>query len=561
MCITAIETRNWLGLPFTRLKVEEPVVLVAGPNGSGKSSLHDAVRFALLGEPARKIRLKGDYDLLLSDGAKDGGVTVYLHGVAITRSLPKAELDVKGADGWEPPAPLPYILDAHRLGGLSERERREFLSGLLGVTVDPDDVGDRLIAAGVTPEVAEQVKPLLRTGFDAAEKHAAQQATEARGAWKAITGEVYGEKKAEDWTAPAIEPVSSDDIAEAEARVTDAEAAVALANQGLGASKAVDRAALQKQADALGDHEARLARGRAKKVELETELAAAREAAASSGGLGFKCPCCDAALIYDRGKVSKAPTEAPPVAHKRVPELEAALREVNEGIAKLEQRIGEARGAKELLQGLALGGQAEDGDEDPEQQQARVKAAVATLDAAKIDLHELKKRQAAARDREQVTVKAADHHAAAKAWRLAQTQLAPDGIPAVLMAKALQPLNVALREASDATGWPLVTVGRDFTLRYGERIHALCSESEQWRADAMLAAAIARLADIPLVMLDRLDVLEPAARGPAIAWFRALGEAGTTVIVTATLKQPPTIGGVQCVWLGEASTTAKEQAA
>src|SRR3546814_9037266 len=73
------------------------------------------------------------------------------------------------------------------------------------------------------------------------------------------------------------------------------------------------------------------------------------------------------------------------------------------------------------------------------------------------------------------------------------------------------------------------------------RPHALLSESEQWRTDAMLAEAISHLSGLKLLVLDRADLLEPVARPELFGWLDVLAESGEidTALVGITLKQPP----------------------
>ena len=63
----------------------------------------------------------------------------------------------------------------------------------------------------------------------------------------------------------------------------------------------------------------------------------------------------------------------------------------------------------------------------------------------------------------------------------------------------------------------------------------LCSESEQWRAQAALQLTVAALDGSGLVVLDRADVLdEPNRKGLGAALDRVCGKTGLTVVVCAT---------------------------
>ena len=70
--------------------------------------------------------------------------------------------------------------------------------------------------------------------------------------------------------------------------------------------------------------------------------------------------------------------------------------------------------------------------------------------------------------------------------------------------------------------WHPVVITPEIEITYGGRLYGLLSESEKWRADTLLAIAIARLSGIRLVLLDRFDVLQPTARPQALKLLLAL---------------------------------------
>jgi hypothetical protein len=97
------------------------------------------------------------------------------------------------------------------------------------------------------------------------------------------------------------------------------------------------------------------------------------------------------------------------------------------------------------------------------------------------------------------------------------------------------------------------------------RIYSLLCESEKWRVDAMIAEAISGISGLGVLMLDRVDVLEPKARPELIRWLhgRAAEGAINTCFMAATLKErpkgmPPTI---QVAWLEEGEVVQAEELA
>ena len=173
------------------------------------------------------------------------------------------------------------------------------------------------------------------------------------------------------------------------------------------------------------------------------------------------------------------------------------------------------------------------------------------LDTRRLDLRNLEEsaRAYAAADKDTDRAKAA--HVAVQQWTRAEAALGPDGIMATLLAKAVDPFNDALAIFAGLAGFAPARVERDLTLTYSGRPYALCSESEQWRADALFAAAIAVFSGVRFLVLDRLDVLDPESRAGCIDWIGQVSDQIDTTVILATLKAAPDLGdGFDVVWLG-----------
>lgn len=151
-------------------------------------------------------------------------------------------------------------------------------------------------------------------------------------------------------------------------------------------------------------------------------------------------------------------------------------------------------------------------------------------------VRELHRRKEANERAGQVEETARAQHTAAKQWGKLAEALGPDGVPAELLGEVLAPLNEHLRESSTATGWPQVQIMADMSIQAGGRWYPLLSESERWRADAMLAEAVSSFAGLGLLMLDRFDVLQPALRQPALQWFASLQERYSAILLFATME-------------------------
>ena len=147
----------------------------------------------------------------------------------------------------------------------------------------------------------------------------------------------------------------------------------------------------------------------------------------------------------------------------------------------------------------------------------------------------------AADQAKQKTADAARHHADVEAWESIADALSPNGIPAELLSEALTPMNDALAGHAESARWPRVAIESEMEITADGRAYGLLSESEQWRCDAMLAAAIAQLSDVRLLVLDRFDVLDVASRGDLVIWLDDLAVAGDidTALIFGTLKTLP----------------------
>lgn len=527
MRIARIEITNFIGLRKFAVDLPEPVLLVAGPNGSGKSSLLEAVRFALLGDSPR-VGLKKELPLLLNDGAKDGDVCITIDGRMLSRSVRTGKLSIDGVGAVDatPVDALTYVLGAQRFADLPVAERRRFLFGLFGVAVNPSGVADELKRIGHDQERIERIKPLLRSGFDAAAKEAASLASEARGAWKEITGEVYGSVKAETWRAPDVEQPQATALPDLVALREAYEQARKLASM-LEARKA---AAVQAVASL------RLLRERAAKAgELHADLAKI-EAFQPMG----KCPQCSTPLAVAEGSLVVATGVDSPDSPEKTRGMRDAVRAALRDAEQAQATLNEIEPPTDDEIGHAHAAEA---------------AARSRLEEAEADHHAAEAARKDAAEQAKRAGRAKELHTQVTAWTKLAADLSPDGLPAAMLARALGPFNERLMASHAATGWPLVQVAPDMGITAGGRAYGLLSESERWRADAVLSEAISHAAGLKLLALDRFDVLDLPSRGRFVRWLAGLADEYDTIIAAGTLKAEPADlpGKASAVWLGEAS--------
>ncbi|MGU2655621.1 AAA family ATPase [Pseudomonas aeruginosa] len=576
MRITKLEITNFQGLRHAALDVSAPVLLVAGHNGAGKSSLLDGVAMAFNGQP-RRVSLKKEIDKLITEGAKKGEARVeWLDEAGEVQACGVALPSGKGSPLADSPF-LPYVLDASLFAGLKADDRRKLLLSLTGASASPAEVAKRLKAKGIDLALFEKVKPLLRSGFSAMVGQAKDYASEARGAWKAVTGENYGSDKANGWepeAPPAI--VSEEELESARAELQATAQDLDEAQQTLGASKRAhadaqaraSRIAALRETAALADRRRnKLATDEANQDEWSEKVMAAEAAASGEPAhQPLTCPHCQGAVDLQAGQLvpHQPPAKvADPEAAKRLEEYRGYLASAQRAVANSQRDLKESEDA--AAQATALEG---------ETAQAPSAEAIANGEQAINELRQARDRQQAkvqslqeafnaAAQRQDVIKQAADFHAEVCAWSALADALSPTGIPAEILADAIGPVNELLQRLSGTAGWSPVQISADIDVTFGGRLYGLLSESERWRCDTTIALAIATISGLRLALLDRFDVLDvPARTQQAMKLFQSLAAGGEidTLIVAGTLKEPmaKTPAWLQAVWI-DAGQLADQQ--
>lgn len=566
MRITKLEITNFQGLRHAALDVSAPVLLVAGHNGAGKSSLLDAIAMAFNGQP-RRVSLKKEMDKLVTEGAKKGEARVEWLDEAYEVQVCGVALPTgKGSPLTDSPF-LPYVLDASLFASQDAKERRRVLFDLSGASTSPNQIAERLIAKGHAAALVEKVKPLLRAGFPAAVEQAKAYASEARGAWKAITGENYGSEKAVDWAPELVAAVVTDDqVAEAGKNLQLLEDDLAEAQQALGASKQSRQAAdgraqriakLRELAELEPRRRNKLTTDEQNQDEWSEKVMAAELASAGSvPHQPLTCPHCQGAVDLQAGAlVVHQPQEqiADAEAARRLPEYREYLASAQRAVANSQRDLDECLAAAEQIKAL----EAESADAPSAEAIANGEQAInelrQTRDASRAKLVALREALEAAAQREASIAKAQAAHQNVVAWTGIADALSPTGIPAEILADAIGPVNDTLKRLSGIAGWSPVEISADIDVTFGGRLYGLLSESERWRCDATIALTIATISGLRLVLLDRLDVLDLPSRGLAIALMRTMTSDREidSVVVAGTLKEQmgKTPDWLQAIWI------------
>lgn len=545
-----------LGARSVAVACEQPVTLIAGKNGAGKSSVRETFVQTLIGDTVR-VALKKEYGQLVNGHAKKGRATIEFDTMSATLVLPSG--DRKGTGSLPTSDELfALCLEPEKFARMSEKDRRTALFDLMRVKVTGKAVVEKLKARGVDEKKAAEVVPLVAAGFDVGAKEAAGKARDAKAAWRAVTGETWGSDKGEGWAPEAPMPVpeyTGRPLADIDAEIADVNQQIGVVQGQIKAhqQQVQNMVAARDKAGRLDRIVAKLETDRAAVCKWEPKVEETRARAAGKAEKTCSCPECGTVLVHEAGALKKyEPTTVPdPEAVAKLPEYEQALRLLKNAVTNGERDLADAQAAQRLIADLSASAAPDEQSIEP------LRAKLGELQAERQQAQKaVEASVAAGRARGEAAKKATDaaaHHADVLAWLAIAEALAPEGIPAEFLTDAIKPFNLALMEESRAAGWPDVMIREDMTIAYGGRPYTLCSESEKWRADALIAACIAQKSGAGFFMLDRLDVLDVDGRSDALYWLDGLGAVGVSALVFGTLKNLPSqlprnIGGA---WIEE----------
>jgi len=202
MQLTKLSIDSFLQIRAMDLHLDRyPIHLIVGHNESGKSSIHEAIRFAMLGETAR-VSYKKDYGQMIRAGSKSATVRLdYVNDDGehdfIQRDVGTGKV-TKGYEG-DPEFCVAEVMDATKFPYFDAKHQRKMLSLLLNIRIDKKEVSEALQRKGVDEAYIEQILPMLRAGFEPAEKEAKAKQSEYRAKWEQLTGEKWGTQKGFDW--------------------------------------------------------------------------------------------------------------------------------------------------------------------------------------------------------------------------------------------------------------------------------------------------------------------------------------------------------------------------
>jgi chromosome segregation ATPase len=394
-----------------------------------------------------------------------------------------------------------------------------------------------------------------------------------RAQWSQITGgETYGKVKAEEWAPKPPEKLDDEDldVESLAAQIEVLQATVANFNQQLGSKRGeieererlrASEARLDKYVHNLGTLRADLANiqlelnggerdgktyvGAVEEVGTAEELIGAAERALHS----LTCPNCGAALKMGMEDLEFVASEDLNF-EKSEDELKEMRTQVHENKIRIERlqsqaetlikQIGAAENSQKLRQEITSKLLTLAKPEDLAAVQEELQTTQQELSALTEQMRRAEgyTRQVEANKKAQED--ALRVHRTIQNWALAEEAMAPTGIPQELLSEALEVINKRMLKSARAVKWQAPKITPDMTIvREGGDTYGLLSEGAKWRVGVIVAEAIASMSGINMLIIDRMDVLDPQSRVPFLEWIRSIAPDYDTILIMATMKDKP----------------------
>ena len=544
-----LRVRQFLGIVKADLNLKG-IVLVAGRNAAGKSSLLEAASCAFLGvASARGFKTKKDLALLLKRGSEAGSIALDYGPGQLRISYPGGTTEQAGKPEFQG--------TAVGIGAV------KFMS--LTVETRLREIADRFKTQPVVEDVyawfrdhpcPDLDKAAMSTlfdtahdqGWDATHKAAREHGTKLKGSWENVTGRRFGADIAKTWAPPNLLPGEDYDLAMARESVEAAKKQL----EQLVKVEAVTAADLERLTATAAGLDA--AKDKVRELEgLEAALSAEIEALiqqqnATDAPVDVSdcpdCPHCGKKVRVTRSAANGLPllTKAPPAPSaaktkeikERIAAIAASLGDTKNRFTALTEERGLARKAMQDAQRAA------DALRKAQEMPARDTAAIDKQRALVLELE--RKTDAIAKMKRAGAI----HVEWLRQEQIIQAMDA-DGIRKMVMSRKLAEISDTLGRCAEAAKFHEVTLTDEMDATYDGRRYALLSESERWRVDLVISAVLGKQEGAHILLVDRLDVLDPESRvGP----LRMLHGLKMPVLMGMTAKEPATVPNLTKAELG-----------
>lgn len=596
MILEKVTVKNWgLHAAFSvELSNKQPLVVLCGDNEVGKSLMGLAVDFGLRGTMSR---IGKDRKGLIKTGAKNGQVAINLENGTYEAHLVRdistgkhMHATANFAELAGNPVLWPMVSSIFAWSEMTADERRKVLFSAFNLPEGVAACEPTLRAEKFSDDIIKQI--ITFASYELALKHCETKATEARGAWKAITGETYGDVKGVDWSPanlPAAIPTDSvDRLAtmraelqslnqniQKEKTIIDQQQGSAVAMKSL--NDAFNKAAaaasqiLQKvgivEPSAVKSYIDKTMRPFVENLRQVHQQAQAQYneqkqiADQLRAGIRIKpsvevCPCCKVELLrsihglqeYIEPDEPKTTVEETADAYNKQlalqPIVEDALNRFNSANQKLEILLNLANAYAALeVTGQTLQ-QLISGD--------LLASLTAQRDALEADIESLSTTIENFTSGQKKTNQAKIEHDLVQVWSLMAQWMKPSGCQSLMLSSVLQPVNDRLNTNCQRLGWPPMVLNDDMSITYNGLPYAAASKSGQWRASVVITEAVLHLGGCKSMVVDELDLLAIKSRPAFLKWIHTLHRLGELkrAIIIGTLEAPPKLPApYNVVWI------------
>lgn len=522
-----LKVRNVLGIKRADLTIHG-IVLVGGVNGAGKSSLLEATACAALMTPhARGMSNNKAAAGVLHEGTAAGSVSLEYPGGWVRVIYPGCTVEQGGKPAFLGTA---LGIGSARYMALGSGARAKEISERYRTAPELRDLKGWFDARPDAKVSGDQLKVLWErldaSGWDAVHKEAAEYGTKLKGKWEQVSKRKFGTAIARTWMpVPLIEGEEYDleaeraKLAELQADLDKKRSLVSVSDHER-ANLKVKASKVKACQDNLNTLVADAAQMGQQSERLIAEHAQHIDAADAHNSL--RCPHCAKMVKYSsdpknpRGKLEKlpaAPTHDEIAAGREIIAKNKAAREalaqqIQENIAQQEQ------GRRWLA--IAQNAAAELAALDDGKKEAVTDEQVAGAQAEALNQDRIVAAIVALRDARAIHTEWLEHEHVLDA-------LEPNGVRKVVLTRRMAEINTKLNEIASSAGFKDVELDDDLAATYGGRSYFLLSEGERWRVDLVLAVAFGEQEGAKLLLLDRLDVVDPDSRPGVIKMLRQRG--------------------------------------
>ena len=562
------EIHHLLGIDSAEVEVAAgEIVEVVGPNASGKTSFAVIVQ-ALAGRNANPLGLSvGDArKTYLHRGDEDG------FGRLTYPTIGPLDADIEwfprnatmtAPTSGEPLSRPEAVGLVDFVGRQSDKARATMLQPIL--LPPPEEVLGALkeLLRGKLPEqdLLGVLKSVQDRGWSKTEAVYTDRSRVAKRSWAAVTGRNYGVSVAADWLPDGwLADYDGKTVLEAEGDVAAARDALALLHRAQAVAEVKQEMISEQQQHEAETAKAALPDLRRKVAEADVEACRVRKASLKATELDSDqrtviremdaklralsprsapenslCPECDTPLMILKGKIVHCDLAAfERDEDAREVERVTLKKSIEGALGKLEMLHADAvaleetdraanselralkQSRDELNQKAEVTGEVINVMEQMRRDEAcaaRVRVNDRALAEAEQELHDKEAVVAIVAD----AAKACDLHDTITRYSVIAGAIGPRGVRNKMLEDGLGNLNAGLEHLSNASGWPAVAVdAKGVVMIEGTHMtlpSVMCSESEKWRAQAMIQLTVGVLTDSKVVMIDRADMLDKDAWG------------------------------------------------